>query len=356
MEGPETTTSLALPHTSAAQNEEKVRVIFANGQKPEAESNAATLTVETAPVITQQPPESVSVQAGETAYFPVIVSGTPAPSVQWQESSNGTTWAVIPGAGSPTLTVPNVTLAQNGRQYRAVFANLVGSAETQVAHLTVVPATPHPPPAASFSWLPTTPRAGESVSLVATASDALSTISGYAWSLQGGPFSPGAPAITTSFATPGPHPVSLHVTAADGQAATVTKTIEVVARRASLMQPFPIVRIAGVDTARGARIRLLSVSAPAGATITVTCKGRGCPIRKQVRIAASRVVHAGYLTVVFQRFERSFPGGSLLQVRVSLPGEIGKYTSLHIRRGKLPIRADACLSPSGLDPIGCPPQ
>ena len=355
IEGAEVTTSLVLSHTSAAQNGEAVRVIFSNGIKPNAESNAAKLTVETAPVVTQQP-VSATVPSGETAFFTATAGGTPPPSVQWEESSNGATWSPIAGAGTTTLTLPGASAAMNGRLYRAVFTNPLGKAESEAARLTVVtPAPPaHGPPAASFSWLPTTPRVGESVSLVATASDAFSAITGYAWNLSGASFVPGASTLTTIFATPGPHAVSLRVSAADGQTTTVTKAIPVAPKPISLIQPFPIVRIAGVVTPGGARVRLLSVRAPRGAMVSIACIGRGCPIKKQVRSATSRVIHSSVLTLLFPRFERSFPGGTVLQVRVSYPGEIGKYTSLHIRRGHLPIRADACLNLDGVHPIGCP--
>ena len=58
----------------------------------------------------------------------------------------------------------------------------------------------------------------------------------------------------------------------------------------------------------------------------------------------------------FRRFERQLPPGVTLEVRVSKPGEIGKYTRLAIRRGKLPERVDMCLAPSGANPLVCPPS
>ena len=45
------------------------------------------------------------------------------------------------------------------------------------------------------------------------------------------------------------------------------------------MRPFPIVRITSSDTASGVIVHLLRVQAVAGAQVTVTCKGRGCPIK-----------------------------------------------------------------------------
>ncbi|HEV2944794.1 MAG TPA: hypothetical protein VGX26_06765 [Solirubrobacteraceae bacterium] len=63
---------------------------------------------------------------------------------------------------------------------------------------------------------------------------------------------------------------------------------------------------------------------------------------------------AGTNLVEFRRFERSLRAGSVLEIRVSKSGEIGKYTRFTIRRGKPPARVDMCLSPAGIQPIVCP--
>jgi hypothetical protein len=122
-----------------------------------------------------------------------------------------------------------------------------------------------------------------------------------------------------------------------------------------LMQPFPIVRIAGAETSYGAKIRLLTVQAPLGSKITVTCKGSGCKTKSESRVAtAASKGKSGTLMLSFPRFERALRVGAVLQIRVSKAGEIGKYTSFTIRRHKLPVRTDACLNPAGPAPIACP--
>ena len=145
--------------------------------------------------------------------------------------------------------------------------------------------------------------------------------------------------------------MQLRVGAADGLSNTVTETIPVRLPRASLMQPFPIVRIAGADTARGAKLRLLTVQAPSGARIAVSCKGGGCP-KPESRLAGSSGV--GVVLIEFHRFERALRAGAMLEIRVSKSGEIGKFTRFHIRRGKLPVRTDGCLNPTTANPIACP--
>jgi hypothetical protein len=62
----------------------------------------------------------------------------------------------------------------------------------------------------------------------------------------------------------------------------------------------------------------------------------------------------GIAPVEFRRFERSLRVGVTLEILVSKPGEIGKYTRFAIRRGKLPERVDMCLDSTGVKPLVCP--
>jgi hypothetical protein len=213
---------------------------------------------------------------------------------------------------------------------------------------------PPTPPLASFRWFPPVPQTGEPVSLVSISSDGTSPITGIAWALtSNGPFHGGGAVLTTSFSTPGAHVVRLRVIDAYDLSSVATETIKVVGRVASLMQPFPVVRIAGTQTASGVKLGLLRVQQmPAGAKITVRCKGRGCPIKVARRVAVSS--KRGAATVEFRGFERSLRFGVTLEVLVSEPGQIGKYTRFAIRRGKLPERVDMCLDLAGLKPMVCP--
>jgi hypothetical protein len=106
------------------------------GQSPHAFGFAA-------PKITKQP-TSVSVTAGSPASFSAAASGSPTPTVQWQSSTNGTTWTAISGAKSTTYSF-TATSAQNGNEFEAVFSNFFGRATTSPATLTVGSATPSAP-------------------------------------------------------------------------------------------------------------------------------------------------------------------------------------------------------------------
>jgi hypothetical protein len=209
------------------------------------------------------------------------------------------------------------------------------------------------PPTASFSWFPANPSVGESVSLVSSSTDAASPITAFAWDLAGaGPFVGGGPGISTSFSTPGNHLVRLRVTDANGLSSVAAETIPVGVPTLTLMRPFPIVRITSIQTRSGVRLRLLGVSAAPGTQITVRCRGRGCPVKSQSHVAAAGKGPRPF--VVFRRFQRTLAAGVVLEIMITKPGEIGKYTRLVVRRGKLPVRFDACLAGTATKPIGCP--
>ncbi|AXA95080.1 immunoglobulin domain-containing protein [Microbacterium sp. PM5] len=98
----------------------------------------------TAPAITTQPADK-TVLPGQSAVFTAAASGSPAPTVKWQSSTDGTTWSDVAGATSDTLTVSNVQLAQSGTKYQAVYTNSAGTATTSAATLTVTNVVPTEP-------------------------------------------------------------------------------------------------------------------------------------------------------------------------------------------------------------------
>jgi hypothetical protein len=282
--------------------------------------------------------------------YPGEAIGPQVPIVTLGVQASGASWsATLGGLGPATYTAQATQRDQAG--------NIGASAP--VTFTIAAPAAPSPP-VASFKWFPPSPVTGESVSLVSSSTDPASPITGFEWALSStGAFSPGKPVLTTSFATPGAHVVRLRVTDAAGRSSIATQTVPVTARRRVLMQPFPIVRIAGSVTSRGARLRLVTVQAPIGTRVTVACRGPGCKTKSESRLATASSKGktnrpAGAVVLSFHRFERSLRAGAILKIRVLKPGEIGKYTSFVIRRHKLPVRRDACLVSASSKPIRCP--
>ena len=95
---------------------------------------------ESAPVVVTQPADQSTV-VGNAATFSVTASGTPTPTVQWQQSTDaGVTWVNITAATSTSYTTPATVLADSGKRLRAVFTNALGSVNSNGAVLTVTAA------------------------------------------------------------------------------------------------------------------------------------------------------------------------------------------------------------------------
>ena len=230
-------------------------------------------------------------------------------------------------------------------------------------------------PAANFTWNPARPVAGASVDLVSTSTDFEGPLATFSWDLDGdGLFGDGSgPRFRQPFAAAGTYDIGLRVTDSDGTVSTVRKQVVVAepppsrtpsgptggsgpgggtrqltpAPRPRLMNPFPIVRIAGTVLPRGALIKVLSVRAPRRSRIELRCVGRGCPVGSMATTSATRLVR-------LRKFERRLAAGTRLRLFVRQKNRIGKYTSFLIRAGAPPKRADLCLFPTRRSPGRCP--
>jgi hypothetical protein len=137
-----TATSTSLT-TALADNGSLWRVVVSNagGSATSAPARLSVAQRIVAPAVTSNPANQ-SVTEGQTASFTVGVSGTPAPTIQWQIRAAANTnpdlgWGDIAGATAATYTTGATTLAQTGSQYRAVLRNSGGSAVSTAATLTV---------------------------------------------------------------------------------------------------------------------------------------------------------------------------------------------------------------------------
>jgi hypothetical protein len=330
-------------------------------------SVASTFVVDTmAPAVSLSgPPASIGAETvsgtagtavGDLPAITVQVFSGASPAGQPVETvivnAGGGSWsATLAGLGSGTYSA---------RAAQSDEAGNTGTSADITFTVTAPGATISTPsaPTASFTWVPASPRVGESVSLVSNSTPGSSAIGAFAWDVAGsGQFVPGASVITTSFATVGAHVVHLRATGANGLSGVATKTITVGPPTAKLMQPFPIVRIAGAETSNGVKVRLLTVQAPLSTKVVVSCAGPGCKTKSESRTAtasAKSKLKAGAVMLTFKRFERTLRAGVVLQIRVTKAGQIGKFTTFKIRRHKLPLRSDACLRPASSAPSACP--
>ena len=127
-----TSTTYTTPAVTAGNDGSLYRALFINNLGSAATSSA-TLHVNQAPVISSQP-VSVTTNTGSTATFTAAATGSPAPTVQWQQNS-GSGWTDIPGATSTSYST--VASGNNSTQFRAVFTNTFGSVTSSAASLTI---------------------------------------------------------------------------------------------------------------------------------------------------------------------------------------------------------------------------
>ncbi len=140
-----TAASYSTGATTVAMSGERYRVVVSNSAGT-VTSTAVALNVSpapAAPAISVQP-SNQSATVGGAAVFTVTVTGQPAPTLQWQRSTNGATWTDIGGANAASYNTGAVTLAQSGELYRVVATNASGSATSTAATLTVNPAPAAP--------------------------------------------------------------------------------------------------------------------------------------------------------------------------------------------------------------------
>ncbi len=106
-----------------------------------------TRAANSAPVDSSPAYPTVSLNSGSTAVFSAVVTGTPAPTYQWQkggvnltDTTGNQSADVISGSLGPQLVITNATTVSNG-SYTCVATNSVGSVTTAASVLTVTAAS-----------------------------------------------------------------------------------------------------------------------------------------------------------------------------------------------------------------------
>ena len=248
---------------------------------PGSVNSTATLTILdddlpcAAPEVTANP-TSQSASPGAQVSFTAAASGSPAPTVRWQENGSGS-FEYIPGATSATLegtagTAPFL----DGVQVRAVFASECGSATSDAATLTVLD-----PPAATTTALaasPTTAMHGQPVTLAAAVtSDAATPVGSVeffdgAASLGSQPLSGGAASLTVSTLAPGTHAAITARYTPSGNFAESTSAPACVTVSTTRYTTTSLVAPASPTVYGQAVVLSVTVAAPAGGTPSGTVK------------------------------------------------------------------------------------
>ncbi len=135
--GGATSASYTITGVTAGLNSNQYRCVVSS-QCGSTNSNAAILTVNTAPAITAQP-QSVTLCAGSNNTFNVAATGTGI-TYQWQISTTAVpAFTDIPSATSASYSVTGITAGMNGNQYRCVVSgSCIPAATSNAATLTVV--------------------------------------------------------------------------------------------------------------------------------------------------------------------------------------------------------------------------
>ncbi len=167
--------------TAAGDNGNQYEAAFTNSVGTVG-SAPATLTLRTLPVVTTQPTSASAKERGK-ATFTAAASGYPAPTVQWQVSTNGgTSFSTIKGATATTYSF-TTSASESHHQYRAVFTNSVGSTDSNPATLTVTAAAPVK---ITTTSLPKGSIYKTTKSVYSTTLKASGGVSPYTWSLESG--------------------------------------------------------------------------------------------------------------------------------------------------------------------------
>jgi hypothetical protein len=244
-------------------------------------------------------------------------------------------------------------------QVRLRVVDADGISHTATRTVNVGPAPADPLPVAQFAVSPAGPEVGEQVALRSFSYDPNGNLSSQRWDLDGdGDFDEGVNGKTafTVFSTAGERIVRLEARDSRGGVQTETQTIVVkpqsddvfTSSGLKLMNPFPVVRLAGSVYPGGVRVRTLEAKVPRRSSVTVLCAGKTCPAKKIVKTAKKRK------PVRFRSMSRFLREGTILSVSVRKSGQIGKYTRWLIRGGKLPKRKDLCLYPNRRKAARCP--
>lgn len=98
---------------------------------------------------------------------------------------------------------------------------------------------------------------------------------------------------------------------------------------------------------------LIATNVPAKTTFTLKCVGRACRATTQRLVVRQRHVSVALTTKLRGTLRRplamplTLPAGTVLELRATKPGFIGRFRSYRILRGKAPAVQDLCLGPRG---------
>ncbi|HEY4415495.1 MAG TPA: LamG-like jellyroll fold domain-containing protein, partial [Verrucomicrobiae bacterium] len=172
-----------------------------------------------APVITAQP-TNITANAGSTVTFSATVGGSPTLTYQWYDVTGGFPGTAITGATNTSLTLTDITAAQNGKLFAIVAGNNVSQTTSSAAQLTVVSG----PPILQTDLQPLYTKAFVGLPLTFTVSVGGTPPFHYQWYQDGSPAGPNAATYTLPVIA-GTNTYSCTITNAAGSISSSTATV-----------------------------------------------------------------------------------------------------------------------------------
>jgi hypothetical protein len=124
--------------TSQLQSKDYRAIVKCNGSGLSDTTAIYTVTMSVPPSVVT-PPAAATACVGSTVQFSVNAGGNPAPSIQWQVTTdNGINWSNLPGQNAAVLSFIS-SQSQNNSRYRAVLTNNCDGATSGSATLTITP-------------------------------------------------------------------------------------------------------------------------------------------------------------------------------------------------------------------------
>lgn len=221
-------------------------------------SGVATLEVSSGPIFAVAPlfqsqPLSQSVPLDSSASLSVVVSGQPAPVLQWKR--NGVD---IPGATSPTLAFSKVSSADFGF-YQATATNLAGTASSSTAKLTRS-ATPVTIPV--FTTQPQNRTVNSTATVSFTAAASASPEPTYQWQKNGNPISSATAGTLTLPSVTANDRATYRVIATNAAGSATSNSVELTVLEAPVFTVQPISQTADVSTPLTLRVTAAGDPAP----------------------------------------------------------------------------------------------
>jgi hypothetical protein len=90
---------------------------------------------------------------------------------------------------------------------------------------------------------------------------------------------------------------------------------------------------------------------PSGATVVVTCRGRGCP--KALKGAGYTNRRPGSKLSLMRFLKRPLQAGTAITVKVSKAGAVSAIKTVTVRSGKAPTVSTQCQAPGAAKPGAC---